>query len=75
MVLDLIVKFDLDGFTSEIPSINGCESWAANEEEAIDNVVELLRFYLDLSGDTEIIIDKARRSSKRAIYKLVFEKE
>lgn len=75
MVLDLIVKFDLDGFTSEIPSINGCESWASNEEEAIDNVVELLRFYLDLSGDTEIIIDKARRTSKKVIYKLVFDKE
>ena len=75
MVLDLVIKFDLDGFTSEIPSIKGCESWASNEEESIANAIELLRFYLDLPGDTDFNIDKARRSSKSAVYKLVFDKE
>ena len=75
MVLDLVVKFDLDGFTSEIPSIKGCESWASNEEDAIDNAVELLRFYLNLPGDTDINIDKARKLSNKAIYKLVFDKD
>jgi len=75
VVLDLVVKFDLDGFTSEIPSLKGCESWASNEEESIANVIELLRFYLNLPVDTDINIDKARRSSKSAVYKLVFDKE
>ena len=75
MVLDLNVLVDEDGYTSVIPSIKGCESWASSEEDAINNAVELLRFYLDLPGETEIIIDKARRSSKKVTYKLVFDKE
>jgi hypothetical protein len=75
VVLDLNVLVDEDGFTSIIPSIKGCESWASNEEEAIDKAVELLRFYLDLSRDTEIIIDKARMSKKKITYKLVFDKD
>lgn len=75
MVLDLNVFVDVDGFTSEVPSIKGCESWASSEEEAIYSVIELLRFYLDLSSDTEIIVDKARRTRKKVTYKLIFDKE
>lgn len=75
MVLELNVLVDEDGFTSVIPSLKGCESWASNEEEAIDNAVEFLRFYLDLPSDTEIIVDKARRTGKKITYKLVFDKE
>ncbi len=75
MVLDLNVFVDEDGFTSVIPSIKGCESWASNEEQAIENAVELLRFYLDLSDETEIIVDKARRSKRNVTYKLVFDKD
>lgn len=75
MVLDLNVFVDEDGFTSVIPSIKGCESWASNEEQAIENAVELLRFYLNLSEETEIIVDKARRSKKNVTYKLVFDKD
>ncbi|MBN1301384.1 MAG: hypothetical protein JW995_09220 [Melioribacteraceae bacterium] len=74
MVLDLIVKDTGDGYTAEIPSINGCESWAHEEETAINNVVELLRYYLNLPGDLKIIIDKARGTSKKQIFKLVFDK-
>jgi len=75
VVLDLNVIVDVDGFTAEVPSIKGCESWASNEEEAIVNAVELLRYYLDLSDDTEILVDKAGRTRKKFIYKLVFDKE
>ena len=74
MVLELNVSVDEDGFTSVIPSIKGCESWASNEEQAIENAVELLRFYLDLPDETEIIVDKARRSRRKITYKLVFDK-
>jgi predicted RNase H-like HicB family nuclease len=75
VVLDLNVLVDEDGFTSVIPSIKGCESWASSEEDAIINAVELLRFYLDLPADTEIIVDKARRSKKKVTYKLIFYKD
>ncbi len=74
MVLDLVVIDTGDGFSAEAPSVNGCECWAHEEEEAINKTVELLRFYLNLSSDTEIKIDKARKSKNKSTYKLVFEK-
>ena len=74
MVLDLNVVNTGDGYTAEIPSLKGCESWAHDEEDAISNAVELLRFYLSLPEDTEIKIDKARGNKTKVIYKLVFDK-
>jgi hypothetical protein len=35
MVLDIIVTQTNDGFTAEIPSINGCESWAPDEDSVL----------------------------------------
>ena len=74
MVLDLIVIKTDDGFTLEIPSIKGCESWAHEESEVIDKALEMLRFYNNLQEDNEIKIDKARGSKNKTIYKLVFDK-
>lgn len=62
-----------DGFTAEVPSIKGCESWAHNEEEAINKTVELLKFYLQSSPDKKIIVDKARREQTLTVYKLIFD--
>ncbi len=75
MVIDLVVVFEEDGFNAEVPSLKGCESWAHSENEAIKNVVELTRFYLNLSDDTEVKVDLARRSKGKKIYKLIFDKE
>ena len=75
MVLDLIVTFTDDGVTAEIPSIHGCECWAHDEEEAIEKCVDLLRYYNNLESDTEVKIDKARRSKSKIVYKLVFNKD
>ena len=75
MVIDLIVTNTGDGFTADIPSINGCESWAHKEEDAINNAIELLRFYISLPEEHEIKIDRARKTSSKIVYKLVFNKE
>lgn len=75
MVIDLIVTDTGDGFTADIPSINGCESWAHKEDDAISNAVELLRFYVNLSKEHEIKIDRARKNADKIVYKLVFNKE
>lgn len=75
MVIDLIVTDTGDGYTADVPSINGCESWAHREDDAIDNAVELLRFYLNLPEDHEIKVDRARKSKDKTVYKLIFEKE
>ena len=75
MVLDLIVTFTDDGVTAEVPSIIGCECWAHEEEEAIEKCVDLLRYYNKLDTETEIKVDKARRSKSKIVYKLVFNKD
>mgnify|MGYP001604527776 CR=1 FL=1 len=36
MVLDIIISKVLDGYSAAIPSINGCETWAPKEDEAIE---------------------------------------
>ncbi len=74
MVLDLVVISSDDGFTAEVPTIKGCESWAHNEDDAINKTVELLVYYLKLHDSKHIKVDKARKNKNKSIYKLVFEK-
>jgi len=74
VVLDLITTITDDGCSAEVPSINGCECWAHEEEEAIEKLMELLRFYVNLHEDTEIKVDRARRNKNRTVYKIVFDK-
>ncbi len=75
MVIDLIVTIEEDGFSAEVPSLKGCESWAHTEDESIANAVELTRFYANIDDDIEIKVDLARRSKKRKVYKIIFDKE
>ena len=73
MVLDLIVKKTNDGFTAEVPSINGCECWAHDEDTVLGKIFELTAFYLNL--DTKKIkLDRARNEDNSTVYKLVFDK-
>lgn len=74
MVIDLIVKKELDGFSAFIPSIKGCETWADNEDNAIDKILELTEFYLKIPKD-KILVDRARKENNQTIYKLVFDKK
>lgn len=73
MVIDLVIKKELDGFSAFVPSIKGCETWARQEDEAIDKVLELVEFYLKIKKE-KIIVDKARKENDEIIYKLVFDK-
>lgn len=75
MVLDLVIHSGDDGFNAEIPSIKGCESWAHTEDEVIEKIVDLVRFYLKL-GPTHIIeIDFGRRNRNKKVLKLLIRKE
>lgn len=73
MVIDLVIKKELDGFSAFVPSIKGCETWARQEDEAIDKVLELVEFYLKIKKE-KINVDKARKENDEIIYKLVFDK-
>ncbi len=74
MILDVIVNKTADGFTAEIPSLKGCETWAADEDEVLNKVIELVKFYLKLTDSTPLQLDKARGNFHKSVYKLVFNK-
>ncbi len=73
MILDVIVKKSDDGYTAEIPSLKGCESWAHDEDTVLDKIIELASFYLHTKTD-KFKLDKARVKSNISVYKLVFDK-
>jgi hypothetical protein len=73
LILDLLVIKSDDGYTTDVPSIKGCDSWAHEEEEAISKTIELVKYYLQ-SPDLKIRIDLARREKPITIYKLIFDK-
>ena len=73
MILDVIVIKSDDGFTAEIPSIKGCESWAHDEETVLDKIIELASFYLQTKSN-KFKLDKARVKANISVYKLVFDK-
>ena len=73
MILDVIVIETNDGFTAEIPSLSGCESWAHDEESVLKKIIELASFYLNVNSG-KFKLDKARRTKNRSTYKLVFNK-
>lgn len=73
MVLDIIVHKIDDGFTAEVPSLKGCETWAHDEDTVLSKVLELAAFYL--KTDRKLFkIDKARGSRTRTVYKLIFDR-
>lgn len=73
MVIDLIVTKTNDGFTAEVPSIKGCESWAHDEDQVIEKILDLSSFYLQIPVK-ELKIDRARRENNKIIFKLIFDK-
>jgi predicted RNase H-like HicB family nuclease len=73
MVIDLIVTKTNDGYTAEVPSLKGCESWAHDEDTVITKILELSSFYLQIPVK-EIKLDRARKENNSIIYKLIFNK-
>lgn len=73
MVIDLIVTKTNDGYTAEVPSLKGCETWAHDEDTVIEKIIELTSFYIQLQPKA-IRLDKARKEENKIIYKLIFDK-
>jgi len=73
LVIDLVIKSTGDGYTSNVPSLKGCESWAHTEDEVMSKTLDLVSFFLSVEVD-KIIVDRARRSGNSIIYKLIFDK-
>lgn len=73
MVVDIVIEKSIDGYSVEIPSIKGCESWAHDEDTALEKILELASFYLKIHKD-KFKLDKARKEEDKIIYKLIFPK-
>ena len=73
MILDIVINKTDDGYTAEVPSLKGCESWAHDEDTVMNKVLELAAFYLK-ADVKKFKIDRARKINNKIIYKLVFNK-
>ena len=73
MILDIVIIKTDDGYTAEIPSLKGCESWAHDEDTVMDKVLELAAFYLKIDKK-KFKVDRTRKIRNKIIYKLVFNK-
>ena len=73
MILDIIINKTDDGVTAEIPSLRGCESWAHDEDTAMDKILDLASYYLK-TDKSKFKIDKARTIKNKSVFKLVFNK-
>ncbi len=75
MVLDLIVSNSDDGCTAVIPSISGIDCWAHKHDDALEEAINMLCYYLAFEDKKKIKIDLAKREKSRTIYKVIFDKE
>ncbi len=73
MILDIVIENTDDGCTAEIPSLKGCDSWAHDEDTAMDKVLDLASFYLK-TDRKKFKVDRARKIKNKIIYKLIFNK-
>ncbi|HEX2963509.1 MAG TPA: hypothetical protein VHO43_17045 [Ignavibacteriales bacterium] len=74
MTLTMVVTKTDDGFTAEVPTIKGCESWAHDEDTVIDKTLDLVAFYLKLE-QSYFAMDKIRKTGNKSFYKIIFNKK
>ncbi|MGE5432565.1 MAG: type II toxin-antitoxin system HicB family antitoxin [Syntrophomonadaceae bacterium] len=74
MTLTLVVTKTDDGFTGEVPTIKGCESWAHDLDTAIDKTLDMVAFYLKLE-QAYFAMDMIRKSGNKTFYKIIFNKK
>lgn len=73
MILDVIVIRTDDGFTAEIPSLKGCESWAHDEDTVLNKILDAASFYLRIDSPKRLKLDKSRVIKNKTVYKLVIK--
>ncbi len=73
MTLNMIVTKTLDGFTAEVPSLKGCESWGPDEDTAIDKTLDLVAYYAKLP-QAHFAIELVRNVNGKKTYKIIFNK-
>ena len=72
MILDLYVQKEVDGYSAKIVNLEGMETWAHSEEEAIDKILDLLLFYFNIGDKKEIKVDRVSKRGSKLHYKIIF---
>ena len=69
----IVTEKTYEGYDASVPSIRECESWAKTEDEALDNLIERLKFFLSEEGDLKYRLDRSRREDGKTFYTIILE--
>lgn len=73
MILDIIIEKTNDGYNADVPSLQDCDSWAHDEDTALNNILERVSYFLHID-QKKLKLDRARKEDNRTIYKLIIDK-
>ena len=67
----VVVEKTIEGVDASIPSIQECEVWAREEDEALEKLIERLAFFLNREAGFKHDLDFMRREEGQKMYKLI----
>ncbi|PLX23933.1 MAG: hypothetical protein C0600_14030 [Ignavibacteria bacterium] len=67
----VVVEKTIEGVDASIPSIPECETWARDEDEALEKLLERLAFFLNKKMGFKHDFDFMRREEGQTFYKLI----
>ncbi len=67
----MFVKKEADGYNAVVPSIKGCECWAPDEYTAVDEIIEILRYYLKLKPSISVSPERGSLEGSKRNYILL----
>lgn len=51
MQYQVVIEKSREGFAASVPGLPGCHSQGASEQEALENISEAIREYLEVVGE------------------------
>ncbi|MBI5648585.1 MAG: hypothetical protein HY962_16765 [Ignavibacteriae bacterium] len=70
MQFQVVIRKTYEGFDAAVPSIRECDSWAHTEDEAIERLLERVRFFLNLEAGRKHSLDVLRKEDGETYYTL-----
>lgn len=67
----VVVEKSIEGVEASIPSIRECESWAKDEDRALEELLERLAFFIGKKAGFKHDLDFMRREDGLTYYKLI----
>jgi hypothetical protein len=67
----VVTRHETDGVSAAVPSIRECDSWAANEDDALVALLERVAYFLGREPGFRHVLDLSRREDGATWYKLI----